>query len=50
MLGIKKEAMLSPKYGYGVILQISDWVDLSKSTDEKRIGEIWGGVIKKTGS
>ena len=41
--GIKREVLLSPKNGFGIIFQIMDWLgELDKATNVERMKKAWG--------
>lgn len=40
--GIKREVLLSPKNGFGIIFQVMDWLgELDKATNVERMKEAW---------
>ena len=42
--GVRRQVLLSPKNGFGIIFQVMEWLgEFKESSAERRLGEIWGG-------
>lgn len=40
--GVRRQVLLSPKNGFGIVFQVMDWLGEYKyGTDEERMGKLW---------